>query len=99
MTRLVTCAIVACVVLAGCASPIAPPQEGRAVAPSYAFVVLGPEGAVIARVIMAAPGCPSIELDGVAEPMRVRALPATVPLRPSLGVPAESKPSAFPVLT
>jgi len=81
-------------VLAGCASP---PVGPRADVKEYAFVVLGEEGRAVARVITAADACPAIVLDGVDVPMDVRALPATVPLRPTRSDPAESKPSAFPV--
>jgi hypothetical protein len=83
--------------LAGCAT--SPRPALRAEPTRYAFVVLGEDGRAIARVITSAPVCPAIELDGViGEPMEVRALPATMPLRRTRGDPAESKPSAFPVL-
>jgi len=61
--------------------------------------VLAAEGAPIARAITSAAACPDIELDGDARAMGVRALPGTMPLRPTLSTSANSKPSAFPVLT
>jgi Calcineurin-like phosphoesterase len=83
-------------ILAGCAAPAR--DADRAGSTPYAYVVLGEEGRAVARVITDDPGCPSIELDGIAAPMDVRALPATIPLRPTRSSAAESKPSAFPVL-
>lgn len=64
-----------------------------------AFVVLGENGAAEARVITAASACPSINVDGKALAMSVRAPAETVPLRPTRSAPADSKPSAFPVTT
>jgi hypothetical protein len=64
----------------------------------YAFVVLGEQARPVARLITHAAACPTIELDGASVPMDVRASPATIPLRPTRSDPAESKPSAFPVL-
>jgi hypothetical protein len=81
--------------IAGCATP---PATDRVGARLYAFVVLGEEGRAVARVITAAAACPEIELDGVGVAMAVRVRPATIPLRPTRSEPAESKPSAFPVL-
>ena len=82
--------------LAGCAAPTRDVEPLRAT--PYAYVVLGEEARAVARVITHDTHCPAIELDGVATPMDVRAPPATVPLRPTRNSPAESKPSAFPVL-
>jgi hypothetical protein len=84
------------VALAGCALP---PGAGRESASPYVFVVLGEDGAAIARAITPAGECPAIEFDGAAQAMVVRARPATVPLRPTRSAAAESKPAAFPVLT
>ena len=61
--------------------------------------MLSEEGAPIARAITSAATCPNIELDGVARSMTARAPPGTMPLRPTFSTPANSKPSAFPVLT
>jgi hypothetical protein len=82
--------------LVGCAAPTRDADSGPAF---YAYVVLGDEGRAVARVITREPACPAIELDGVETPMDVRAAPATIPLRPTRSSFAESKPSAFPVLT
>jgi hypothetical protein len=82
--------------LAGCAAP-ARDAERTGSAP-YAYVVLGDEGRAVARVITRDAGCPAIEVDGVPAPMDVRAHPAMIPVRPTRSSPAESKPSAFPVL-
>jgi hypothetical protein len=87
--------LVIAAMLAGCATPPAADHSGSM---RYAFVVLGEEGRPVARVITAAAACPEIELDGVGAAMDVRAHPATIPLRPTRNEPAESKPSAFPVL-
>lgn len=67
--------------------------------PPYRFVLLGEQGAAVARVVTAAASCPAIEIDGKSGPMAVRALPATIAQRPTAVPVAESKPSAFPVLT
>ena len=80
---------------AGCATR---PATERAGPKQYAFVVLGDEGRPTARVITTAAACPAIELDGVESPMDVRARPETIPLRSTRSDPADSKPSAFPVL-
>jgi hypothetical protein len=80
--------------LAGCATPPVPPG-----AAFYTFVVLGPDGAAVARAITSAAECPTIELDGLARAMSVRARPGTIPQRPTVSLPAASKPSSFSVLT
>lgn len=59
-----------------------------------AWVVLGEQGQATARVITEATGCPTLLQDGVPKTMNVRAMPASVEQRS-----AQSKPSAFPVLT
>lgn len=85
--------------LGGCAAPppASVPTPGEAT--RYAYVVLGEEGRPVARVIASPAVCPAIEIDGVAQAMDVRAVPATIPLRPTLNAVTDSKPSAFPVLT
>lgn len=75
----------------GTASPGADPIEA-------ALVVLGPRGQPWARVITRAADCPALLVDDVKQPMAVRAAPATLPQRPTISAPADSKPSAFPVL-
>jgi hypothetical protein len=94
-TKLFTCsfpAFVLAVVLSGCASLSVPSAE------FFSFVVLGEDGAAVARVITADVTCPFITLDGHSEAMTARALAQTVPLRPTQSTPQDSKPSAFPVL-
>src|SRR5438132_471655 len=91
--------LIAAALLAGCAAPPVSREVTTAEATLYTFVVLAAEGAPIARAITSAAACPDIELDGDARAMSVRAPPGTMPLRPTLSTPANSKPSAFPVLT
>ena len=85
---------------AGCATP---PPPGADAGVRYTYVVLGEEGRAVARAITTANACPAIEIDGRAEPMDVRALPAVVPARVARADdpypnPA-ARPAAFPVLT
>ena len=80
--------------LGGCAtSPPAP------VGIDYRYVLLGPEGVPVVRVITSAARCPAIDVDGASTPMTVRMAPATIPVRPSRADLPAPKPSAFPVLT
>jgi hypothetical protein len=77
--------------LAGCAT-----QSGTPAAPDgYAYVLMGESGAV-ARVVLDAPACPAITVDGASAPMALRAAPATLPLRPNASK-GDAKPSAFPL--
>jgi len=88
--------LVAIALLGGCAqSPLSPERSDPIQA---AFVVLGADGQVVARVITRAEACPVLSVDDAAQPMTVRAAPATVPLRPTRSPAEESKASAFPVL-
>ncbi|HET7031795.1 MAG TPA: metallophosphoesterase [Casimicrobiaceae bacterium] len=89
----------ACVIAALVCACAAPTRDAERGATSYAYVVLGAEGRPVARVISHEATCPAITLDGVEMPMDVRAPPSTIPLRPTLSPPAQSKPSVFPVLT
>ena len=91
--------VLAVFMLAACTTPPAPRDAGFAAGALYTFVVLSAEGAPMARAITSAATCPTIELDGVARAMTVRALPGTMSLRPTVSPPSASKPSAFPVLT
>ena len=91
--------LLAVLMVAACTAPQAPRETGSAAGTLYTFVVLAADGAPIARAITSAATCPPMELDGVAQAMTVRALPATIPLRPTVSPPSASKPSAFPVLT
>ncbi|HXX86726.1 MAG TPA: metallophosphoesterase [Casimicrobiaceae bacterium] len=95
------CGTLAAALLAGCASQAPPPavaiDAGDPV--KAAYVVLGPGGAAVARVITTSAACPELEVDGARVAMVVRAAPATEALRPTLSAPSDSKPSAFPVTT
>jgi len=83
------------VTLAGCvAPPRAPEPDG-----DHRFVVLGPDGVAIARVVTAATECPVIVVDGAAQRMAVRMPPATVPARPAASPLPPPKAAAFPVTT
>ncbi len=64
-----------------------------------AWVVLGENGNGIARVITTATVCPDLVQDGTAQKMAVRMAAATVAQRGTASSVADSKPSAFPVLT
>jgi len=80
--------------LAACAAvPPAPPPDFTS------YVVLGEQGAAVARVLIDAPRCPDIALDGRRQPMRLRAPAMTAPARPSELAGADAKPAAFPLLT
>ncbi|HEY2862119.1 MAG TPA: metallophosphoesterase [Casimicrobiaceae bacterium] len=82
--------------LAACAG-----QDARAPAGDpirAAFVVLGEGGSSTVRVITTDPACPSVDVDGRRLGMAIRAVPETMPQRPTRSPPSESKPSAFPVL-
>ena len=63
-----------------------------------AFVVLGDAGQPVARVITRANECPVLLVDDIAQPMTVRAGPATMPQRPTISKAENSKASSFPVL-
>lgn len=79
--------------LGACAtSPPVPPAD-------YRYVVLGPEGIAVARVITARAQCPSIDVDGVTTPMTVRMPAETIPVRPSRDDLPPPKASVFDVTT
>ena len=79
--------------LGGCVSPpVATPADE-----DDRFVVVGPEGAAMARVITRAAGCPALVVDGVARPMTVRMKAETVPARPAASPLPPPKAAAFPV--
>jgi hypothetical protein len=78
--------------LAGCASVVQPPDFSS-------FVVMGDNGAAVARVLVAAPACPDIVIDGRPLAMAVRAPAATIALRSTPSAPADSRPASFPLLT
>jgi hypothetical protein len=84
------------VVAAAAALLLALPAAARSgPARPVAYVVLGADGARIARALTTAPDCPSLSLDGRIAPMTVRAAAGTSPLRPTRSSPADSKPSVF----
>jgi hypothetical protein len=86
--------LAASLALGGCTtSPPAPVDV------DYRYVLLGPEGVPVVRVITSAPQCPALDVDGAPTPMTVRMPPATIPVRPSRPDLPAPKASAFPVLT
>ena len=93
MKRTATTIVV--MILAGCVLQAAPPS-GPA---EYHYVLLGPDGIAVARVITVNAQCPSIDIDGAPRAMTVRMPPATIPVRPSRPDLPAPKASAFPVLT
>ncbi|MET0856413.1 MAG: metallophosphoesterase, partial [Telluria sp.] len=58
----------------------------------------GVDGAASARVLTAGGACPAIRFDGRDAAMAVRAPAQTIAQRPTVSAPADSKPSAFPLL-
>jgi hypothetical protein len=63
-----------------------------------AYVLVGPGGVQIARVLTQAPTCPVLRVDGKPLPMQVRSPPQTFAQRPTASTPELSKPSAFQTL-
>ena len=84
----------ACALL-GCATTTTHDTRGAV----SAYVVLGENGAAVARLITTDAQCPMIRFDGHEVRMNLRAAPATEPLRPTRSAPADSKPSDFPIRT
>jgi hypothetical protein len=70
-------ALLSAAALAGCAGM--QPQNAL----QSAFVILGDDGAAIARAITTSPSCPLIEIDGKSAAMAVRSPLSAIPLRPS----------------
>ena len=86
--------IAAPLALAGCmTSPPAPLDT------DYRYVVLGPEGVPMARVITARSQCPRLDVDGASIAMTVRMPAETIPVRPSRPDLPLPKASVFPVTT
>lgn len=81
--------------LAACAVPGSVNEAGSV--PLAAYVVIGPEGAALARAIVNAGPCPSLQVDGTFSEMALRVAPSIVPQRPTASAAADSKPSVFPV--
>jgi hypothetical protein len=65
----------------------------------YKYVVLGPEGVPMARVITARAQCPTMDVDGASVAMTVRMPAETIPVRPSRPDLPPPKASVFPVTT
>lgn len=85
--------LLAGVALAGCTSvPPMPRVE-------YRYVLLGPEGVPVVRVLTSAAQCPSLEVDGKPWPTTVRMPAQTVALRPSRADLPAPKASVFDVTT
>lgn len=84
-------------VLASCAM-VPPPAPIPDPGIEAAWVVLGEDGAAIARVVTTAAECPELFQDGVPRRMAVRAAPRTVAQRKTASADEDSKPSAFPAL-
>lgn len=61
------------------------------------YALAAPGGGTMVRAATDAGSCPSISIDGRRRDMALRATPATLPLRPTISPPEQSKPSAFPV--
>lgn len=77
-------------------------SEGRAFAAqrgvTSTYVLMGEDGARIARAVTRDDHCPVIRIDGRASAMSQRAGKVTEPLRPTRSDPSASKPSVFDTL-
>ncbi len=94
--RLCLVLLLAAISLFGCATEPGKPAAADLATP---YVIMGADGNAVARLLTTAASCPMITLDGQTSRMDVRALPATLPQRPTQSLPTLSKASAFPVLT
>ncbi len=74
---------------------------GPAAAEPYlrTFMLMGADGARIARAVTSEATCPALTIDGRPRPMRVRAPIETVAQRPTISDLADSKPSVFDLTT
>jgi len=73
-------------------------QAALAAEPLSVFTLMSPDGGVGVRAILEGSSpCPVLDVDSRPLPMRVRAAPATLPLRPTASAPDLAKPSRFPV--
>lgn len=86
--------LAAALALSGCMTSPPVPSDT-----DYRYVVLGPGGVPVARVITSAAQCPALEVDGVTMAMSVRMPAQTIPARPSRGDLPPPKASVFPVMT
>jgi hypothetical protein len=83
-----------------CAAAMVLPAPAMAAAGLVsAYVLVGPDGAPVARALTTAPACPSLRVDGRGKPMAIRAPAETIPLRPTRSSVQQSKPSIFAELT
>lgn len=73
----------------------APASALAAAAPPVSYVLVGPDGARLARALTLGADCPAIVMDGRSSPMAVRAPAGAAPLRTTRSDPADSKPSVF----
>jgi len=64
-----------------------------------AYMLLGPDGARIARAVTSEAACPRMLVDGQPAAMSVRAPIETVAQRPTISDPTDSKPSVFALTT
>lgn len=81
--------VLVALLLAGCSTLAPAPAPER-----FSFVVLGEDGAAVARVLTSAGACPPIAIDGREQPMQVRATPGSAAPR-TPGAAA----AAFPILS
>ena len=91
--------IAALILAAGATFGCAATNTHKTAGPVSAYVVLGENGAAVARALTADAQCPMIRFDGHKVQMDLRAAPASEPLRPTRSPPADSKPSNFPIRT
>ncbi|WP_228894004.1 metallophosphoesterase family protein [Pseudoduganella aquatica] len=84
--------------LAACAGPLVqrPDKAPQALPDGFAAYVLMGDGGAVARVVLDAPACPALVVDGASRPMALRAAPATLPLRAN-SAKEDAQPSAFPL--
>ncbi len=66
------------------------------ISPIAAYMLLGPDGQRIARVVTEIKDCPALFVDGQVVEMHFRVAAGTAPLRTTASKPEYSKPSAFP---
>jgi hypothetical protein len=75
-----------------------PAAQAETTAVDTAYVLIGPGGSQIVRVLTDAPICPTLHVDAKPTAMQVRAPPQTFPQRLTASSPERSKPSVFPKL-
>lgn len=79
--------------LFGCAAP----NKQLTAATRTAYVVMGESGTAVVRVLTTDAQCPVIRFDTREVRMEPRAVPGSMPLRPTISAAADSKPSDFPI--